>query len=108
MKEEKKIKGKVRFASNYGYICQCGIRDYVELECGHSFCIGCVARDVDRLVFDEKQVDDKEKKLKTIECGKCQSRFRISDIRLQCGCEFKCFSPEELHVSVDKKIGIIH
>jgi hypothetical protein len=104
------VEGKVKFANDYGYTCQCGINDNVKVECGHSFCIGCVAKDVDKLRFhkNESYYRDRDKELNSIECYKCQSQFRISEIKLQCGCSFARSSPEESYVSVNKRIGITH
>ena len=87
------------------YICYCGVRPDVTLNCKHNFCIGCAIKLRERATIIKQEIDyfitqheiSKDFKSLLITCPQCFAQYKICNysinplvnIKLSCGCELK-------------------
>ena len=64
------------------YICYCGRREDVVLDCGHSFCMGCTAKLIQRNKYKKSEAvrNIKDFRSMEIECPKCLAFTKISNV----------------------------
>jgi len=84
-------KPSIKFFQDDPYVCNCDRSEDTVFECGHSFCVPCVANMRWKSTLKENIVKQKHKKETLsifIMCPRCLAYTKIKSIKLPCSCLF--------------------